>query len=63
MNKKKIICVTLLIISIMIVIIYPIRFFYLDQIGDVFTETIFTENCNSKYSKYEKKKASGKDLV
>ena len=44
MNKKKIICVTLLIISIMIVIIYPERFFYLDQIGDVFTETIFTEN-------------------
>ena len=43
MNKKKIICVTLLIISIMIVIIYPVRFFYLDQIGDVFTETIFTE--------------------
>ena len=51
MNKKKIICVTLLIISIMIVIIYPIRFFYLDQIGDV-----FTENCNSKYISEEDSK-------
>ena len=41
MNKKKIICVTLLIISIItIVIIYPVRFFYLDQIGDIFTKTI-----------------------
>lgn len=41
MNKKKIICVTLLIISIItIVIVYPVRFFYLDQIGDIFTKTI-----------------------
>ena len=45
MNKKKIIYVTLLIISIItIVIIYPVRFFYLDQIGDIFTKTILTEN-------------------
>lgn len=57
MNKKKIICVTLLIISIItIVIIYPVRFFYLDQIGDVFTETILTENCNSKYISEEDSK-------
>ena len=57
MNKKKIICVTLLIISIItIVIIYPVRFFYLDQIGDIFTKTILTENCNSKYISEEDSK-------
>ena len=56
MNKKKITCVMLLIISIIIVIIYPVRFFYLDQIGDVFTETILTKNCNSKYISEEDSK-------
>ena len=36
--------------------IYPVRFFYLDQIGDIFTKTILTENCNSKYISEEDSK-------
>ena len=39
-----------------IVIIYPVRFFYLDQIGDIFTKTILTENCFSKYISEEDSK-------
>jgi hypothetical protein len=50
MNKKKIVFfVSIIILLTIIVIIYPVRMFYLNQIGNIFSNSILNETNSNKY--------------